>query len=360
MLPIMGMMAQAQDRTTPGRSVPEVSRGESDGSTGTGQAQSLARRKPLAFGLRLGLGLIVLGVLLWKADLGLVLQSMAGVSLVWLALAFLVQLAGKVIWAMRWSATLDIFGFHVPLGILVQGIFIGQFFNNFLPSSVGGDFYRGFWILDDPKLYRKSMFLVFMERFLGLIALGFVAFPALLFLVVRGKPVWDVDLLLIFGLLAGLCGTVIVLHPAVAGWIDRRLPSIRARPLVDLRRKLLESIRVLHEAGWLRSKAFLLSLVVQLVGVAFYYCLGRGLGVPMVGWQYLVVVPLVVVATVIPLTVNGLGIREGALVVLTGALGIDVTANEAIALGLLSSVVLVLVSLIGGGFYIVGKRHGTR
>jgi hypothetical protein len=80
----------------------------------------------------------------------------------------------------------------------------------------------------------------------------------------------------------------------------------------------------------------------------------------MVGWQYLVVVPLVVVATVIPLTVNGLGIREGALVVLTGALGIDVTANEAIALGLLSSVVLVLVSLIGGGFYIVGKRHGTR
>ena len=265
-----------------------------------------------------------------------------------------------MIWAMRWSATLDIFGLHVPLGILVRAIFIGQFFNNFLPSSVGGDFYRGYWILDDPKLYRQSMFLVFLERLLGLIALGFVAFPALLFLVVRGRPVWDANFLVILGMLAALCGSAILLHPDVYGWLDRRLAPIRVRAVVDLRRKLLESIRLLYQAGWLRSKAFLLSFLVQLVGVAFYYCLGRGLGASMVGWQYLVIVPLVVMATVVPVTINGLGIREGALVVLTGAMGFDMTASESVALGLLSSMVLLLVSLIGGGFYIAGKRQNAR
>jgi glycosyltransferase 2 family protein len=353
-------LIQADDSLVSETAMPEAGAGVAVDSEGTSRTRSQPKRKLASFALRLALGFGVLGFLLWRADLGLVLQTMARVSLVWLGLALLVQLVGKLIWAMRWSATLDIFGFHAPLGILVRGILIGQFFNNFLPSSVGGDFYRGFWILDDPKLYRKSLFLVFTERFLGLIALGLVALPALLFLVVRGRPVWDANLLGIFLLLVGLCATTVVFHPSVFGWIDRRLRPLRARPLADLRGKLLESLRLLQEAGWLRSKAFLLSLVVQLVGVAFYYCLGRGLGVPMAAWQYLVVVPLVVVATILPVTFNGLGIREGALVLLTGALGIDVTPNEALALGLLSSAVLVLVSLIGGGFYIVGKRHGTR
>ena len=358
--PIAGMIAQAVDGTTLGRIVPEGGTGGADDSKGKGEAQSPPKRSPLVFGLRLAFGLGVIGVLLWKTDLGMVLQTIARVSLAWLALALVVQLAGKVIWAMRWSATLDIFGLHVPLGILVRAIFIGQFFNNFLPSSVGGDFYRGYWILDDPKLYRQSMFLVFLERLLGLIALGFVAFPALLFLVVRGRPVWDANFLVILGMLAALCGSAILLHPDVYGWIDRRLAPIRVRAVVDLRRKLLESIRLLYQAGWLRSKAFLLSFLVQLVGVAFYYCLGRGLGASMVGWQYLVIVPLVVMATVVPVTINGLGIREGALVVLTGAMGFDMTASESVALGLLSSVVLLLVSLIGGGFYIAGKRQDAR
>ncbi|MEX2030594.1 MAG: lysylphosphatidylglycerol synthase transmembrane domain-containing protein [Anaerolineales bacterium] len=310
--------------------------------------------------LRVGVSVGVMAVLLSKADLGRVGQTIAQVSLIWLGLALAVQLVGKVVWAMRWSATLAIFGFSAPLGVLVRGIFIGQFFNSFLPSSLGGDFYRGYWILDDSKFYRQSLFLVFLERFLGLIALGFVSFPALVLLIVRGGPAWDGNLLFMLCLLAGLCSSPIVLHPRVYGGIDRRLASIRVWRVAPLRRKVLEGIRLLHQAGWLRSRAFLLSCGVQLVGVGFYYCLGRGLGLPLSGWHYLVVVPLVAIATVLPVTINGIGVREGTLVMLTGALRVDMPASDSLALGLLASVMILLISLIGGGVFLAGKRRESR
>jgi hypothetical protein len=91
----------------------------------------------------------------------------------------------------------------------------------------------------------------------------------------------------------------------------------------------------------------------------FFYCLGRGLGLPLEAWHYFVIIPLMVVATLLPISFNGLGVREGALILLTAALGAQIDPAQGIALGLMAAFVILVISLIGGGFYIVGAWEQT-
>jgi hypothetical protein len=157
-------------------------------------------------------------------------------------------------------------------------------------------------------------------------------------------------------ILGGLCTSVFALHPAVFGFFNRVLFR-QSRVLAGLRNKVSQLLQVLHDSGKGKWRVYVLSIGVHLSGILFFFCLGQGLGLALNAWQYFVIVPLVVVATLLPLSFNGLGVREGALVLLTAALGAEVYPAQAIALGLVSSLVILVVSLIGGVFYILGARE---
>lgn len=92
------------------------------------------------------------------------------------------------------------------------------------------------------------------------------------------------------------------------------------------------------------------------MGIAFYYCLGRSLSLALSLGHYFVLAPLVALLTMIPISLNGIGVREGSLIVLTAALGASVEADQAVALGLLSSIVVLAVSLLGAIVYVGGRR----
>lgn len=301
---------------------------------------------------RLLLGLGITAFLVWKADLSQIIAAISRVELFWLAMAFAVQLVAKMIWAWRWSVLLNIYEIHLSFWRLVKGIYVGLFFSNFLPTSIGGDLYRAYWILDDKKLYAKSMFIVFIERFVGVVSLGYVAMIPFLLLFRQGLELGD-NTAFILLVLVLLCGGVLALNPKVFEFFNGIVQK-RIKLFARLRRKIAEALHAWHSAGPRKWYVFVLSLGVHLAGIMFFYSLGRGLQLQLNVGHYLVIVPLTVVATMLPISFNGLGVREGALIVLTAALGTSVLPAEAVALGLLSSVITLLVSLLGGVFYIAG------
>lgn len=322
-------------------------------------AKDSTRKSRLPVVFRFIFGAAIIGVLLWKTDLSHILAVLVQMDLFWLAMAFLIQIGGKIIWAARWSVLLQIFEIYVPFFRLVKGLMVGLFFGNFLPTSVGGDFYRGYWILESKQQYPKSLFVIFIERLIGLVTLGFVALPAIPFLFTKTDTLQG-NLLVLFFVLVALCSSVFLIHPAIFSTFDHLFQLVFRTALLDSRNKVRSALLTLHAAGSKRLMVYAYSLATQLVGIFFYYFIGRGIGLNLELWHYFIIVPLTVVATLAPISLNGFGVREGVLVVLTTTLGTGVTPAQAVALGLVATAVGLGISLIGGGFYVAGNRNEIR
>jgi uncharacterized protein (TIRG00374 family) len=303
--------------------------------------------------LRMMVGIGITAFLVWNADISQIAAAISRLDPLWLAVAFGIQLTAKAVWTLRWSALLHIFEMPTSFWRLMKAIYVGLFFSNFLPTNIGGDLVRAHWILNEKELYRKSLFVVFIERFVGLVSLGYVALVPFFALLILGLRLWE-NTSLILLLLIGLCAGILVLHPAVYDLVnDRLLGGVAA--LTGVRRKISEALHAWHAAGKRKWHIFLLSVMVHVAGILFFYSLGRGLRLGMSAWHYFVIVPITVVVSLLPVSINGLGIREGALVILTGALGTGVLPAEAVVLGLLSSAISLVVSLPGAFFYIAGQ-----
>ena len=322
------------------------------------------RRRPtplrLPLLLRLMLGLGVLAYLVWRTEMDLLRATFLGVNASWLLMAVAVQLVGKLVWSLRWASLLKVYAQEARLLTLMKAIYIGQFFNNFLPTSIGGDLARGYWILDNRDGYERSMFIILLERFIGLVTMGFVALPALLWLILRSGGFPEGDLVLLVIVLLVLCGGILALQPSVFRRTDALVRIVSNAWLREHKDAIQRGLERLQASGFLRVRVYVFSVLVQFIGIGFYYALGRAIGLELVGWHYLVIVPLVTIATMLPITINGLGVREGSLILLTTSLGANVRVDQALALGLLASVLIALISLLGGLFYIQGREAEVR
>ncbi|MBN1963010.1 MAG: flippase-like domain-containing protein [Anaerolineae bacterium] len=315
-------------------------------------------RRRLSFFLRLAVGLIVLGVIIWQTDFTQLTEALGNINPWWLVGAFGAQIVGNfLIWPLRWSLLLNLYDIPAPFVRLVKAVYVGSFFGHFLPTSFGGDVYRAYWILDDKSQYRKSFFVIFVERFIGLVLLGYIALPAFIVLLVQRSAGGGI-FVPILGLMVLVAASILLLNPNVYRFLDRLV--FRDRKLLQSwRAKLAEALVFLHESPR-KAQIYLLSLLVQLDGIVYFYCIGMALGLPLEFWHYFVVVPPTVVATMlIPISFNGLGVREASLVLLTSAIGLAVSPAEAVALGLLALVITLINSLFGGLFYIMGKGEAT-
>jgi uncharacterized membrane protein YbhN (UPF0104 family) len=256
----------------------------------------------------------------------------------WLAAVGL-YVAVQVLSAYRWRLLAGPLGFDRPLRHLTGFYFIGMFFNLFLPTSVGGDVVRA-WYLDGGSGRRLAAFLsVFIDRLSGLVVLLAMASVAMALCPIALPAwvpcsVWGCG----GGALAGL-----LLLPLLVRCTGR---FSRARRLAQAARLYLGHPRLL-----LASSA--LSLLVQAANVLAVWLVAQALGVSVPGSYYWIVVPMVSLLTLIPVSLNGMGVREGGMVLFLAPLG--VSPGAALSLAFLWFLVFTAVSLLGGGVYLFGR-----
>jgi uncharacterized protein (TIRG00374 family) len=258
---------------------------------------------------------------------------------------------GIVLSAWRWQRALVVFDVHVPLRTLVSHYFAGQFFGNVLPSTIGGDVLRVSWGAKTTGSGHVSFASVVLERLTG-----FVALPLLAILGFALRPsLLDVDrawIALVISAVALVMLAVILYaaaHPRLAGRFRDHENWMRFVGAVHvgidrLRRQPRMAFGVLGVA-----------LLYQASTVAVVYCAVRTLGVEIPTAAVLAFTPAVAMAQVLPLSLNGLGVREGMLVILLQPL--SVTSGRAVAIGLLWYAMMLIVSLFGAPMFAVGHRH---
>ncbi len=268
--------------------------------------------------------------------------------------ALLLTFAGFVLSAWRWQRVLAVFDVHVPLRTLLGFYLAGQFVGNVLPSTIGGDVLRVSRSSSSTGGSDVAFASVAIERLTG-----FVALPLLTVLGILIRPsLLDVQHAWISIVIAGatvvaLCVILVVAgSPRLAGRFAKHQNWMRFVGAVHvgvdrMRREPARAVSVLVAA-----------VAYQASVVAAVWCAVHALGVSVPDAAVLAFVPAVAMAQVLPISLSGLGVREGLLVLLLHPLGVP--TGKAIGVGLLWYGMTLLVSLLGAPLFAMGNRHRAR
>jgi glycosyltransferase 2 family protein len=285
----------------------------------------------------------VSGLLLYFAlnlvNLGTVASRLSQIDLSWIALGLLLLAVQTFLLALRWGQIVAACGATLPLARLFRFSIIAMFFNQTLPSSVGGDAVR-IWLAGKQTNWRIAAYSVFLDRVVGVVALAL--------LVVICLP-WSLELvhnpvgrgaLLVIGLGSIAAGIVFI----GLAWerlriLQRWSPTRHLVASAEITVKILRSPRAL-------VPILSLSVLVHLLTVLAAWCAARSVGVNLSLAHSLILVLPVILITIIPISIAGWGVREGAMV-----------AAFAYA-GLPQSDGLIVSLLFGAGYLLLGAPGG--
>ncbi len=250
----------------------------------------------------------------------------------------------------QWGRLLKVVDIHIPFWKVFAYYHVGLFFNNFLPANIGGDIAR----VSDASRYgptkTAALSAVLMDRLVGTVALAGLA-------LVTTLPALDrFHLTLVYLALVGFfvlsVGLVwAVFHPAVLPALERALRRIglgRLGPHLDDLAGRLYGYRG-QRALFVRLLA--VGVLTQVSRIFVHAVVARALRIDVPLIYFFLFVPLLAVIVSLPISLNGIGVREGAGIVLFGLVGVD--RAHAFLLQFTTYLVAVFVSLLGGLIFLI-------
>jgi uncharacterized membrane protein YbhN (UPF0104 family) len=273
------------------------------------------------FALRAIVGIAIVTLLVWRYDARSILRLITRERPSYFAAAIGVYLSTLVLSAYRWRLLAAILRLDAPFTDFLAYRFIATFANTLIPGVAGGDALRAIYLGRRTNHLGKAVTSVLTDRIVGLIGLFWLAASAAIFLRERGLPSVLTTLPILTGLIAL---ALFVASPLIIRFVQV-MPSRLSRYGGFI-------VTYLEHRSVLLA-ALALSVIVQSVLAICQYLLALGIGIDAPLTLFLLFVPIAGVFASLPLTINGLGVREGAYLVLFGMAGVDRT--NAIALGLL-------------------------
>ncbi|MDP6788228.1 MAG: lysylphosphatidylglycerol synthase transmembrane domain-containing protein [Rhodospirillales bacterium] len=300
-------------------------------------------KKQLALVLKFGVSAVLIWYLLsYKVDLDAAKARLLEVDFNMVLVAAALLLLQAAVCAMRWGAVLD--AIRAPLGFIraLKIFLIGSFFNQALPSSVGGDAVRVY------KAYHGGLSLsgavngVMLERaatVVVIVPLVAAFMPIFLGRVDDQAGAWIISTLIPFALAAiGGLALLMVLDRLPERLMRWRVIRGLSYLATDTRRLFLAPRHAAKALGWAAIGHANVALAILV--------LARGLGIDVAWIDCLVLMPLVLLVTTVPVSIGGWGVREGAMVFAFGLIG--VSEHSAFALSFLFGLLVIAVSLPGG------------
>ena len=340
--------------TGSGARVSEASERDLESLAGDEAAVAPEKRRRAPWGLLLKGG--VTAALAWliadKVELSVVAERLGRIDAGWLVAAILLILLQYLAAALRWQLILRTLEHGLPPRRVAEIFAIGLFFNQALPSTIGGDALR-IW-----RTYAYGLPLghavsgVLLDRALGFVALfvlAAVGLPWSFPLLGDGELRWFVPGLIACAFL-GLAFLLTLDRLLPAAWHRRRMVRGLAGLAQDGRQVLLH----------LRSLVPLtaIGLLSALAAVAVVYCLAQALALPLSLLSCLMLVPILFTVTAVPVSLAGWGLREGAAIFLFGLVGLP--QADALALSLAFGLLAAITSLPGGLVWLLTRERDRR
>jgi len=281
-----------------------------------------------------------------------------------LTLAAGLFLVSSLIGSWLWARLLRAQGVVIPYPRAASYYFVGLFFNNFLPSNIGGDIAR----ISDASKHAAHVSPVFsatlMERLIGVVSIGFLAVAASV------AEFHRLHLYAVFGatlavFLLSVAFFASIFHRGILQAFERPFRALGAQRLERGIARLMDDLHGFRNQGGALTQAFVASTLVQISRIYVHYLVGIALGVRISLSYYFLFVPVLAALISLPISLNGIGVREGAAVVLFQTAGLS--REQSFSIPFLTYVISVLISLLGGLIFIsrtprraIGRRLERR
>ncbi len=263
-----------------------------------------------------------------------------------LLIAFALFITGLIVRALRWRALLVGLGLRVPLGKLIYLYFASTFFSTFLPTAFGGDVVRVMELSQEAQT-AAAFGTVLVDRLTGLLALFAMALLALPF----GMGLLPQEVWLPIGALAasGLIVGGLILHGRWLRRLGRWLPGPLA---LTGDRPLARAYDAVTACGWRAvGQALFMSFIFNTLLVVENYSAAQAVGVRLSLTHYFIFVPVLSLTLMLPISIGGLGVREGMAVVLFTQVGVDEALAVAFSLAIYA--IARVTGLFGGLIYLL-------
>ena len=299
------------------------------------------------------------GLIYWLlrgADLQTIWQTVQSANPWFLLLAFAMFYVGFALMVLRWRILLRLEDLDAPFWYLFRSVNIAVLFNNLLPSIIGGDAYRMYdvWRLGASKT--KSVAVILIDRFLGMFAL--VTYGAVAALLVPEATAAIPGLPLYLGGI--LCAMLVIMWMVFGSgekllrWflgIESRLLSIPQRIV----RKVSDALALYKGRGDALVKGLLISYGIQFNVVVHFIVITLALGLDVPPLAMFVIIPVATLIMLMPVSINGIGVREAILVFMFGIYG--VSAESAIAFAWVWLAMLLGQGVVGGIVFMFRKNR---
>ena len=314
------------------------------------------QKKTLFLLLKISLSVALILWMTHDIALGSVFAIISESSTALLTLAFSLFFVGYVITAFRWRTLIRVQGGDAPIFFLVRSFMVALFFNNFLPSTVGGDVVRMYdsWRLGNSK--SDAVTVVLVDRFLGVIVLLWFALLALIFdeAVAGTVPfigVW------VAASLAGI---------GIATWLILKIPVSTTQMLSSAKsggvarigrilEKVHRSFQAYRHARSAVLGALILSVLLQINVVACFILIARSIGIEVPVESMFLIIPVALFIMMLPISINAIGVRETVFVFLFSLYGIE--NFQALAFAWLAYGLTLSQGILGGIVFALRKER---
>ncbi len=296
----------------------------------------------------------VLGLLVYLIGVERILRHFRHVNVGYMGVAMAIFVLIVALMTVRWHILLTNQKKSPGYLRLLIFYFIGFFFNNFLPTAIGGDISRAYYAAKSNGDTPTSIGSVVFERILGVLATLTLASISMIWVISSlAVSLVSMTALLFGGVVFALIN---LLNPMLFQFTNHLLARITIFNIGEKINQVLSSIHVYRHNKSIILYGYLISITCQLLFVVMNFVLAKSLNLYNVTFsQLLLVVPATFVLGLLP-SVNGLGVRESGYVLFLTQIFQSTTADQAIALSLLNTSVPVMISLIGG-VMLVFYRH---
>jgi len=307
--------------------------------------------------IKLIVSLVLIVILLKSVNISEFFRSFQNANLMILILAFSIAIPGILISTYKWKIFLNVHGIiNVSFLRLWKLYHIGMFFNNFLPTDVGGDVVRSYDVGKLSNKQAESLAAVFMERITGIMA---VIIYGIIGVFLNWSMAANLKLTYLgFGgfIFSAIC-LCLLFHEGFAAWIKRKLEFRAINKLVNKINSFYLSLIYYKKDIKILLHTMTISMIFQCLAIFYVYLLIISLDLACSFIQLLLIVPMITLIGIIPITINGIGLREGAFVFLFAKIGIS--PSESFALSLLYRIGSLIPSILGGFLYGIGDFYVT-
>ena len=309
-------------------------------------------RALLTLTIRVLVSLALLYLALRGINFSAVQSRLSQINLGWIAIAILVTVFQIFLGALRWRVISGLC--QAPLTDLQAFRYnmIGAFFNQTLPSSIGGDAVRLWLVSRTGAGWRSATYSILTDRAVGLIALAVI--------IVASLP-WSYGMIddasgrlaLVFVDFAALAGGLgfLLLGYLPWPWLDSWWPTKHVRACSVIANRVIFNRR----SG---PKIAVLSLSIHVLAVVIAWCAVRAITAPADFEQIFLLTPPIMLITMMPISIAGWGVREATMMVAFGYAGL--ARADGTVVSILFGTVYFIVGAIGGIVWVLSAEKASR